>query len=121
MNNNIGFMSSDNVDALFDGMMAGAKQTQQVYQQTVNAFQPQPASQQSNMYEPRRTDGFYPQFQSQYPSNGYGASQQPAPRQTYGYGYTETFYGGTTMFGQTASTTQQEPMYNGFYNPAYGK
>lgn len=120
MSNNIGFMSSDNVDALFDGFLAGSKQTQQAYQQTVNAFQsqqpqPQPTP---NMFEPRRTDGFYPQFQQ---NNGYGAQPQQTPRQTYGYGYAENLYGGVSMFGSAPSTTQQETMYYGFYNPAYGK
>lgn len=126
MNNNIGTMSSDNVDALFDGMIAGQQQSfQQGYQQTVNAFQSASANLQqnaNNVYEPRRTDGYYQQYQQQYPNNGYGAPQQPAPRQTYGYGYTENMYTGYgNMFGQTPASTQQDVAYYGFYNPAYGK
>lgn len=129
MNNNIGIMSSDNVDALFDGMTAGMQQTQQAFQNTMNTmsmFTPPPAPQQtggtapSGMMQPRRNDGYYQQtFSSMYGYGGGGMPQQPQQRPAYGYGYNET--GSYNMYGQPTMNVSQDVMYAGFYNPAYGK
>jgi tetrahydromethanopterin S-methyltransferase subunit B len=124
MNNNIGVMSSDNVDGLFDGMIAGQQQVQNAYQNASNMFRSNNPTQMPNMQEPRRNDGY---FQQPYnPNQMYGGYQNNQPqqqvRQTYGYGYTENLYNPmTSMFGTTVPQATQDNAYYGFYNPAYGK
>jgi hypothetical protein len=117
-------LSSDNVNAIFDGMVAGAQQTQDAYQQTINTFQSTVGTQQP-MNEPRRADYFQQTYQ---PSPGYqnGFTNPPvmqAPRQDYGFGYDETSYATPygSMFGGAPQPISQDTQYFGFYNPAYGK
>lgn len=121
-------LSSDNVNALFDGMNAGAQQTQDAYQQTMNTFQTAsgmmgPGA--TPMNEPRRADYFQqtyqpnPGFQNGFNNPGF----QQAPRQNYAFGYDESPY--TTpygsMFGGSPQPAVQDTQYYGFYNPSYGK
>lgn len=115
MNEDMHQMSSSFINSVFDGFSNLQKQTQDGYNATMNAFNN--TTNAFNQNEPRRTDGFFQQPQTQY--GGYGqpnGMQQQVPP-SYGYGYNENAY----PYGNNGNNPNQVQAYYGFYNPAYGK
>lgn len=131
-------MSSNNVDAMFDGLVNAQHQMQDSVQQVTNAFQTVsglmgPGNAMNQFSAPRRNDGFYQAQQMAFQQPFGGGFQMPqqnpgyAQPQTYGWGYEEsvqsTPYNG--FFGSLAPMPQNQPnnnnAYYGFYNMAYGK